>query len=232
MKYEEKLIRGTLVKRYKRFFADVELADGSIVTAHCPNTGSMKTCGSAGDTVYIQPNANPKRKLKFTWELTKTKGGYIGVNTGRPNHIVFEAIESNIIPELTGYESHLQEKKYGKNSRIDILLESASKPQCFVEIKNTTLLHEGQLVFPDSVTSRGLKHIHELANEIKKGNRGVMFYLCNRPEGDLFSPAEHIDPEYAKALKTAYNKGLEILAYRVNHTLTGSRVGEKIAIKL
>jgi sugar fermentation stimulation protein A len=232
MKFEKKLLKGTLVKRYKRFFADITLEDGTLVTAHCPNTGRMTTCGTPGDTVFIQPNDNPKRKLKFTWELTKTKGGYIGVNTVRPNHIVFEGLENGLIKELKGYDKHLKEKKYGNNSRIDILLEKEGGQSCYVEVKNTTLLQDGNLVFPDAVTERGLKHLVELSEMVKQGHRAVMFYLCNRPEGDCFSPATEVDPEYCKALLKAHKNGVEVLAYRATHTLSASKLGKKLKIKL
>jgi sugar fermentation stimulation protein A len=232
VKFSEPLIKGKFIKRYKRFFADVELDDGSIVTAHCPNTGSMKTCATPGDTVFLQKNDNPKRKLKYTWELTKTKGGYIGINTARPNHVVFEGVKSGLGPELEGYSTHLQEKKYGKNSRIDILLENDGDDQCFVEVKNTTFLAGDRLEFPDAVTSRGLKHIHELVDVVRSGKRGVMFFLCNRPEGEYFAPAADIDPDYASALKQAAKEGVEILAYRAKHTLKGIKLSDRLDVQL
>lgn len=232
VKFSKKLQKGTLVKRYKRFLADVTLADGETVTAHCPNTGSMKTCGDCGDTVYLAHHDDPKRKLKYTWELTRTKGGYIGVNTSRPNQVVEAAVRSQAIPELSGYETLRREVKYGTSSRIDLLLEDEGHPTCYVEIKNTTLLAGDRVVFPDAVTTRGLKHLKELTKLVKTGHRAVMFYFVNRPEGGAFGPAADIDPNYAKALEEAMEAGVEVLAYRSRPTLTGMGIGEPVEIGL
>jgi sugar fermentation stimulation protein A len=225
------LLEGRLIKRYKRFFADVELLSGEIVTAHCANTGSMKTCGSPGDVVYLLHAPNPKRKLAYNWELTRTKGGYIGVNTSRPNHVVAGAIEGGLIPELKGYAEIRQEVKYGANSRIDILLTDDRKGLCYVEVKNTTMLAGNAVVFPDAVSSRGLKHLQELEQMVRDGHRAVMFYLVNRPEGAFFAPAADIDPDYAAGLDQARKNGVEILAYRAQHDLEGIRIGDKVALK-
>lgn len=229
--FSSPLIEGKLIKRYKRFFADVELANGDIVTAHCANTGSMKTCGQPGDTVFVLHAPSPTRKLAYTWELTKTPKGFIGVNTSRPNHIVAKAIENQKIVELVGYSEMEQEVKYGANSRIDILLSCPKKGHCYVEVKNTTLLEGDVVLFPDAVSSRGLKHLQELSQMVKEGHRAVMFYLVNRAEGSHFTPASKIDPAYSKGLKEAVKAGVEILAYRANHSLTGISIGQPLPLK-
>lgn len=230
--FSSQLHEGKLIKRYKRFFADVELTTGETVTAHCPNTGSMKTCGEPGDTVFLLHSPNPKRKLAYTWELTRTPAGFVGVNTARPNHIVADAIERGDIKELKGYQDLRQEVKYGENSRIDILLSDAEKGRCYVEVKNTTLLQNEAVVFPDAVTARGLKHLHELEQMVKDGHRAVMFYLINRSEGEYFSVAAAIDPAYAEGLRTAVKAGVEVLAYRAVHDLSGIKVGARVEPRL
>lgn len=230
--FSSRLLEGKLIKRYKRFFADVELASGEIVTAHCANTGSMKTCGAPGDTVYVLHAPSPTRKLAYSWELTKTEGGYIGVNTSRPNHVVANAIAADAVAELSGYPDMRQEVKYGENSRIDILLSCPKKGLCYVEVKNTTMRAGDAVVFPDAVSSRGLKHLKELEQMVRDGHRAVMFYLVNRPDGHYFMPAHDIDPDYAEGLRQAQNAGVEILAYRAEHDLEGIKIGKKIDLKL
>ena len=233
------LVRGTLVKRYKRFLADVCLEGGQEITAHCPNTGSMKTCWNEGDEVWLSKSDNAKRKLPYTWELTKTQGGYIGVNTARPNQVVEWAIYQKLIPELCQWTELKREVAYGnEKSRIDIRLnlEKSEKEEndryCFIEIKNTTLYLDRQIQFPDAVTLRGQKHIRELVEQVRLGHRGVMFYFVNRPEGDTFAPADSIDPEYGKLLRQAQENGVEILAYRGQGTPEGYQIGEKMPLKL
>ena len=190
----------------------------------------MKTCGAPGDRIYLSYHNSPKRKLAYTWELTETDRGYIGINTHRPNKIVLDAIKNGSIPELSGYDKLRTEVRYGDRSRIDILLEGNGRPSCYVEVKNVTLLAEEQVIFPDAVSQRGLKHIKELSKQHAIGDRAVMFFLVNRPEGNQFRPAEEIDPEYAKALKAAQNDGVEILVYRCTHTLNSSHITEKLPI--
>ncbi len=217
------LLRGLLVKRYKRFFADIALDDGTVVIAHCPNTGSMKTLLGEGVYAYILPNNDPKRKLKYTLCLLELPNGALAcVNTQYPNHIVREAIESKHIPELQNFDTVRAEVKYGaENSRIDLLLEQGDC-KTYVEVKNVTYLHQddGDMArFPDSVTSRGLKHLHELEREIEQGNRAVMLYLVSRTDARSFSIAGDIDPKYAAGVKRALEKGVEILPYTLSISL-------------
>jgi sugar fermentation stimulation protein A len=216
MKFEQTLIPGKLIKRYKRFLADIELDSGEIITAHCPNSGSMKTCANPGWNVMLSESANPKRKYKYTWEMVHNEKCWIGINTIIPNSIAEEAIKNSTIPELDGYEEIKREVKYGENSRIDILLQSENE-KCYVEVKNVTLVEEdGNYYFPDSVTSRGLKHLHELMEMKKQGHRAVMLFVIQRSDGHIFKPAAHIDTKYAEGLKTAYDNGVEILVWQAH----------------
>ena len=218
MKFPEPLLRGKLIKRYKRFLADIELDDGRVVTAHCANSGSMLSLNVPGAEVWLSPANNPKRKLKFTWELIDIDGFLAGSNTSLPNKIVQEAIEEDRVEELAGYASLRREVKYGVNSRIDILLESDDLPKCYVEIKSVTMKRRKPAEFPDAVTTRGAKHLRELTNQVQNGDRAVMLYLVQREDCDRFSIAGDIDPGYAEALTAAQNGGVEMLCY-------GCRVG-------
>lgn len=222
MKFETPLIKGTLIKRYKRFLTDVSLEDGSVVIAHCANSGSMLSVKPEGATVWISPSDNPKRKLKYTWEIIEIDGTNVGINTGHPNRLVAEAIAEGLVPELAGYESQRREVKYGKNSRIDILLESGGKPPCYVEVKNVTMKRDlgpdGFAEFPDSVTTRGAKHLVELADMVAEGHRAVMFYLVQRDDCPLFKIAGDIDPDYEAGLVTARKAGVEVLCYQFKVT--------------
>lgn len=232
IEFSSPLHKGKLIKRYKRFLADVELVEsGQVITAHCPNTGSMKTCGAPGDMVFLTHNPSPARKLKYTWELTKTTGGYVGVNTHTPNALVKEAILRGHIKELQGYGQIRSEVKYGKNSRIDLLLQDERKGECYVEIKNSTLLEGERIIFPDAVSERGLKHIHELTAMVEAGHKAVLFFLVNRPEGASFAPADAIHPEYGVALRAAKKAGLQVLAYRAKHTLKAIKVAERVPVR-
>lgn len=232
LRFSTALHRGVLKKRYKRFLADVLLDSGELVTAHCPNTGSMKTCFETNSTVWLSENQDPKRKLKWTWEFCENKHGLIGINTHRPNKIVAEAIQQGHIKELSGYSAIKLEAPYGKNSRIDILLEDPKLGRCYVEIKNTTLLIDDSVRFPDAVTARGLKHIDELLEMKKNGNRAVLIFFVSRSEGSFFAPADLIDSKYGAALRMAKKSGLEILAIRANASTQEITVGKKIPIKL
>jgi sugar fermentation stimulation protein A len=207
------LYRGRLIRRYQRFLADVELDDGSIVTAHCPNSGSMKGCNLPGSQVLLSQSDKPGRRLRYTWELAKADGGWVGINTGLPNRIVREGIENGVVRELRGYDSIRPEVRYGENSRIDLLLEG-SAGLCFVEVKNVTLVEGGMALFPDSVTTRGQKHLRELMEVVRQGHRGVIFFVVQRSDGEAVAPADAIDPEYGRLLRTAVENGVEALAYR------------------
>jgi len=205
-----------LIARYKRFMADVQLRNGHVVTAHCPNSGSMKGCSEPGRTVWLSRSNNPTRRLRYTWEMIETPSSLVGVNTSVPNKLVAHSIITGQIPELKGYESLYREVKCGLNSRLDLLLEKSSGQRCFIEVKNCTLVQDKVAYFPDAVTSRGLKHLVELQQQVKTGNRGVIFFLIQRMDAKLFSPADHIDPAYGKELRAAFRNGVEIVAYDVS----------------
>lgn len=235
MKFPDPLIRGRLIKRYKRFLTDVELDDGSVVVAHCANSGSMESVKEPGAEVWLSPARNPDRKLKFTWELIRIGGTLVGINTSLPNLIVSEAIENGVVDELTGYGSLRREVKYGKNSRIDILLEDDEKPKCYVEVKNTTMrrnLDGGPVEFPDAVTSRGAKHLVELSDMVKDGHRAVMFYLVQREDAETFTVADDIDPTYADELAKAMKVGVEVVCYACTLSPDEIVVTRKIPVSL
>jgi len=225
------LIQGALVRRYKRFLVDVRLRNGHVVTALCPNTGSMRACSEPGRTVFLSHQNRPERRLKYTWEMIEMPGSLVGVNTGIPNSLVKASIMSGKIPELAGFEQIHSEVKYGKNSRIDLLLLRGKK-RCFVEIKNCTLVEKGIAYFPDAITSRGLKHLKELQNEVRSGNRAFMFYLVQRMDAKVFRPAYHIDPEYSRELKKAKANGVKILVYDVHLDLEGISLRNRLAYRL
>jgi sugar fermentation stimulation protein A len=228
MIFEKQLIPAKLVRRYKRFLADVELKNGEILTVHCPNSGSMKSCMSPGWPVQLSQSANPNRKYIYTWEMVHNGKCWIGINTGIPNIIAKEAITRGVIGELQGYPEIRKEVKYGRNSRIDLLLRAGAKC-CYVEVKNVTLVEEEDcFYFPDAVTERGKKHLYELADVYRQGQRAVMLYIVQRSDGRYFKPAEHIDPAYAHVLKQVHRAGVEILVYRAEVNPRVIEVIEKV----
>jgi sugar fermentation stimulation protein A len=236
MKFPDPLIRGKLIKRYKRFLSDVELETGEIVIAHCANPGSMLSLNEPGAEVWLSPARNPKRKLKYTWELVRIGGGLVGINTSLPNALVEEAINSDVISELTGYASLRREFKYGNSSRIDILLEDENRPRCYVEIKSVTMKRDlsaqAPAEFPDSVTARGSKHLSELADQVKAGDRAVMLYLVQREDSASMTIADDIDLAYAENLKAAMANGVEAIAYTCKMSPEEILVTSAIALDL
>ncbi|WP_422038223.1 DNA/RNA nuclease SfsA [Roseibium sp.] len=223
MEFAEPLVGGRLVKRYKRFLADVVLdADGREITAHCANPGSMLGLKEPGSRVWLSPSNNPKRKLKYSWEIIEADGALVGINTAHPNKLVEEAIEAGRITELSGYASMRREVKYGKNSRIDILLEGPDGGRTYVEVKNVHLMRQpGLAEFPDSVTARGAKHLGELADMAGEGHRAAMVFLVQRPDCERLSLAEDIDPAYAAAFRSARGAGVEVYAIGCDVRLDG-----------
>jgi sugar fermentation stimulation protein A len=205
------LIQGKLVKRYKRFLADIELETGEIVIAHCANSGSMRGCATPGDPVWISQSDNPKRKLKYTWELIQSKDSMIGVNTQVPNKLVKASIENGLIAELKEYTRVTAEVKTSDHTRLDLLLENGAGNRCYVEIKNCTLVEEGVAMFPDAVTTRGQKHLDELVDLKQQGHRAVIFYLIQRMDARVFTPAAMIDTVYAQKLCHVVENGVEIM---------------------
>lgn len=231
MKFPAPLKRGRLVRRYKRFLADVILDDGDEVTAHCANPGSMLGLKEPGSVVWVSRAENPKRKLKYDFQLIEADGTLVAINANNPNALVEEAIRDGKIAELSGYTRLAREVRYGRNSRIDILLGGDGKPDCYIEIKNVHLLRKPGLVeFPDSVTARGAKHLFELGDMAAAGHRAAMVYLVQRADGEAFSLAADIDPAYARAFETAKARGVEAFAYRCNIALEGIAVKDRIPI--
>ena len=236
MRFAVPLLEGVLVKRYKRFLTDVKLANGKVVVAHCANPGSMLSVNEPGARVWLSPAQNPERKLKFTWEIIEVNGTMVGINTSHPNRIVADAIKAGEIKELKGYDSLKREQKYGKNSRIDILLEGNGKPPCYVEVKNVTMKRgDGPTQpaeFPDSVTARGAKHLTELSTMVGKGARAVMVYLVQRGDCESFTIAADIDPEYAKGLKQSLTVGVEAICYGCEVNPNGVTIAKPLRLAL
>jgi sugar fermentation stimulation protein A len=232
MRFSQKLVSGRLIKRYKRFLADVRLDSGEIITAHTPNSGSMKGLIDPGNRVYLFHHKNTARKLPFAWEIVEVGGVKVGINTHLPNRLVEEAIENGVIGELQGYASIQREQKYGKNSRIDLLLNGRKGERCFVEVKNVTLVEQGVAYFPDAVTERGVKHLRELSLMVRQGHRAVLCYVLQRSDGKWIAPADRIDPEYGLALRQAVKKGVEVMGYRAQVRLREIRLVQTVPISL
>ncbi len=216
MQFNPPLQSATLIKRYKRFLADVVTPDGRELTLHCPNTGAMTGCATPGDTVWYSTSDNPKRKYAHTWELTQTqRGAIICVNTLRANVLAKEAILAGNIVELSGYNRLKSEIKYGEEkSRIDIMLQAEERQNCYIEVKSVTLAENESGYFPDAVTARGQKHLRELMSVAAAGDRAVILFAVLHSAIDRFSPAHHIDARYAQLLIEAQTKGVEILVYK------------------
>ncbi len=219
MKLEREMVPATLVRRYKRFLADVRLEDGSELTVHCPNPGAMTSCSEPGRPVLISDSGNPARKLRFTLEMIRMGRTWVGVNTGLPNRVVADLVRRGRIPELRGYPEVRPEVRYGEagRSRIDLRLSDPEgrQPVCWVEIKNTTLRVGRAAAFPDAVTERGRKHLHDLAGVVARGDRGVIFFFVGRADCHRFRPADEVDPAYGETLREVRAAGVEVLAYRM-----------------
>lgn len=218
MNFKGPLEPGTLLKRYKRFLADVTLKTGETVTAACPNTGAMLGLTEPGSTVWLSRSDSPARKYPHTWEMIEVAGlGLVGVNTANPNRIAAEAIAAGLVPELSGYASLRREVKYGRNSRIDILLEGGARPNCYVEVKNAHLFRKPGLVeFPDCVTERGTKHLAELSGMVREGHRAAMVYLVQAAGPTRLTLAGDLDPNYLNAFRQARKAGVEAFALCCN----------------
>ncbi len=230
MLFPQPLTQGRLIRRYKRFLSDIEMADGTVVTAHVANSGGMIGLNEPGIEVWLSPASNPERKLRWSWELARIDGHLVGINTHWPNQLAAEAILAGRIPELAGYDSLRREVKYGRNSRIDLLLDSASRPKCYVEVKNVHLRRGCRAEFPDAVTARGTKHLAELSDMVAEGHRAVMLYLVQRGDCDSFRIAADIDPAYDRAFKDARKRGVEVLCHACDLTLDGIEVGAALPL--
>ncbi|NOZ54656.1 MAG: DNA/RNA nuclease SfsA [Gammaproteobacteria bacterium] len=248
MKYSPALISGCLIRRYKRFLADVELTTGEVVTAHTANTGAMTGCCEPGSPVWLSRSSNMKRKYAYTWELVQVANGegstLVGINTMLSNHLVREAIEQGVVAELQGYDNLRSEVKYGQeNSRIDFLLSKAgialsssearsTDTSCYVEVKNVTLVAKNTALFPDAVSKRGSKHLRELMQVVKQGGRAVIFYCVSRADVSDMKPADAIDMEYGQLLRLAVSAGVEALAYMAEVSPDEIVLRKKIPVKL
>lgn len=234
MRFEAPLLPGTLICRYKRFLADVRLADGEVVTAHCPNSGSMLSVNTPGSEVWLSRSNKPGRLLPYTWELIRVGQALVGINTGRPGRLVEEALARNTVPELAGYTSVRREVRYGRNSRIDLLLEAPGRPTCFVEIKNVTLKRgfgrDVPVAFPDAITARGIKQLLELGNVVRQGGRAVMLYVAQRPDAEHLTFAADIDRVYTHSVGLALATGVEMLCYRCSVDIDAVGLTEAIPI--
>ena len=238
------LLPGKLVRRYKRFLADVVLADGRLVTAHCPNTGSMKHCIEADADVWLSVSDNPGRKYPLTWEVLRTKrGDYIGINTTRANTVVEDGIRRGIVKEVSAYPGLQREVRYGegkygkKQSRIDFLLPGDARlPDCYVEVKSVTLLEApasaGVGYFPDAVSVRGAKHIRELMWVRGHGGRAILLFCVRHSGIREVRPADHIDPQYGELLRQAYGQGVEVLAYKARYSCGQFRLWRSLPVRL
>ena len=235
MRFPTSLIPATLIRRYKRFLADVKLDSGKEITAHVANPGAMTGLAAPGARVWLSKSDNPNRKLPYSWELTEADFGggpeLVGVNTGHPNLLVSEALSAKMLPELTGYKSARREVKYGMSSRIDFLLEHDDRPPCYVEVKNVHLMRKaGVAEFPDSVTQRGAKHLDELAAVADSGARAVMLFVIQIGSTKRFTLARDIDPTYGKAFDRARERGVEALAHVCTVTHEGIDIAGAVPI--
>lgn len=234
MEFTKPLIPGTLIRRYKRFLADVRLDDGTTVTAHCANTGSMMQVSEPGSPVMLSEAENPKRKTRWDWQLVKINGLWAGINTSVPNILLKEGFEKEIIDAFRGYDTIKMEVPYGeKNSRADAMLTGQSGTQkMYVEAKNVTLVENGRALFPDAVTSRGLKHLDELALMVRQGHRAAMFFLSQRMEAESIGIAIHIDPDYAGRIRDVIDQGVEIFAWKANVTPEGIFLDRELPFRI
>ena len=232
MNFENKLISGLFVKRYKRFFVDIKVKN-KIITAHCPNTGSMSGLLDKNNKVWLSKSNNPNRKLKYTLEIIEVNQSKVGVNTHSTNKIVLHALQNNLIDEFPNILEIKPETKFGTNTRFDFLVLNKKKDKFFIEVKNVTLSRKRELAeFPDAVTSRGLKHINQLVKASKKDYKIYILYLIQRDDCKSFTLAKDIDPDYTEALTKAVKNKLKILCYDCKFSLKGIKLNNKIKIKI
>ncbi len=232
MKFSSPLVRVRLIRRYKRFLADVRMPDGEELTIHTPNTGSMKGCAEPGSYIWIRDVANPKRKYRYSWELSEMADGtLVGVNTILANHLVREAIDNGVIEALGGYDCLKAEVPYGvERSRIDLLLSDDRQGRCYVEVKNVTAREGDMAIFPDAVSARGVKHLRELKEVVAQGHRGVILFCVQRNDVSSFRPAGEIDPHYAETLREVVAAGVEVLAYQAQLTPIGVSLANPLTV--
>jgi len=233
MRFATPLVPGRFLRRYQRFFADVRLEeDGSVVTAHCANSGSMKTCYGPDARVWLSRENDPRRKLHYTWQLSEMGRARIFVHPVLANRVAKEAVEGGVVAELCGYDSVVTEPRIDDHTRFDMLL-SRDRERCFVEVKSATLkLGEGRIAFPDAVTARGTRHLRELVRQTRKGHRAVLLFSVNRSDAKTCEPADAIDPVYARTLRWAVERGVEVLAYRTRLSPRSVELATQIPVVL
>lgn len=230
MKYNPQLVEGRLVRRYKRFLADI-VVDGALVTVHCPNSGSMKTCAEPGARVWLSRSSNRNRKYPYTWELAELAGSMVFLHPALANTLAAEAIMNGTLTELQGYAALRREVPYGTNSRIDLLLEDARLGRCFVEVKHATLnCGRGRTSFPDAITTRGTKHLRELMLQRQAGQRAVVLFTVGRSDAESLEPADDIDPTYGATLRQAARAGVEVLARRCEFAPSEVWLGPRLPV--
>lgn len=229
MKLPAPLLRGKLLQRYKRFFADILLDDGRTITAVTPNTGSMKGVCIVGAPVMVSYSDSPTRKIPYTWELVEIAGKWVGINTHLPNALTAEALDKRIIPELTQFKTYRREVRLPSGSRIDFSLDDDG---ALLEVKNVSLVEDGVAMFPDSVTERGTKHLHELMEFISLGGQAFMLYVVQHHQGTRFSPADEIDPVYGTTLRDAYQAGVKLIAMKASVSEHEIVLNERLPIEL
>ena len=227
MRFNKQLIPGVLIRRYKRFLADIELTDGTVVVAHCPNTGSMMQVSESGSEVILTEAQNPDRRTRYDWQIIKVRGFWAGINTAVPNILLREGFENGLIKQFCDFYSIQMEVPYGRNSRADAVL-TGKTGKMFVEAKNVTLVENSRALFPDAVTSRGIKHLDELAGMVNSGHRAAMFFLSQRMDAESVGVAAHIDPKYAERLSVVMGKGVEVIAWRAKVTLEGIELDREL----
>ncbi|WP_438959876.1 DNA/RNA nuclease SfsA [Nereida sp.] len=229
MRFQTQLIPATLIRRYNRFLSDMRLENGEVVRAHCPNPGAMTGLKDEGAICWLEPNDETKKKLKYGWRLVEVEGQCVNIDTSLPNRIIQKALEARLIDELLPYDAVLPEQKYSENSRIDFLLRG-SAGDTYVEVKSVTMKRGRRAVFPDSVTTRGAKHLADLEQMVKSGHRAVMLYLVSRMDCDEFGLAGDIDPKYARAFDAAREAGVEVFCFDTRISPTDIALGKALPI--
>lgn len=230
MIFEKPLVKGKLIRRYKRFLAEVELESGEAVTAHCPNSGSMKGVNAPGNEVCLSYHPDPARKLKYTWEMIRIDGGWVGINTQVPNRLAAEAFEAKKIPAFRSYAGFRREVTVAPGTRLDFVLGSRSP--CWVEVKNVTLVERGTALFPDAVTERGTKHLRHLIGNVRSGGKSAMLYIVQHHQAEVFSPADDIDPLYARTLREAATEGVQIEVWKANVSPRAITLDSRLKVRL
>jgi len=232
VRFEQPLIEGTLVRRYKRFLADVKLNNGQEVTVHCANPGSMTGCSEPGSKVLVSVAADPRRKFKHQLEIIYAGRIPVAIHTGRPNAVVAEAIGKGLLPELAGYATLRREALFGRDRRIDLLLEGNGLRSCYVDVKGVSLANGEVAMFPDTITEGGIEQMAELVDIVREGNRAMIFFLAQRADVERFKIADHVDPEFGQAIRDAIARGVEVVCYRAKVTRRGIEIDKPVVIDL